>query len=98
MHIFKLLHKLHGNDEASKQGYSNIKQKLTSLYKFNKMLMQPFHTYSSWVAKLKGRLHVIVILNVQKMNIIAPFVNECIRNIIILHTPHEHVLTDSFTS
>lgn len=101
--IFNLLRKLYGNDDVSKQFYSNITQKLTEYfkstthilaarYKFNKTLMQPYQTYTSWVAELRGIARDCN-FKCTRDDCNHPSVDEHIRDMIILHTPHDHVRT-----
>lgn len=98
---FILLQKLFGLSDVGTQTYSDILDTLTnyfksnthvlaSRYKFLKTDMKPHQSYTEWVAELRGIARDCQFV-CPKDSCNQSTVDSCIRDVIVLLTPHEYV-------
>ncbi|XP_037931459.1 uncharacterized protein K02A2.6-like [Teleopsis dalmanni] len=98
---FELLKKLFGKNDLEGIPFAELVQKLSehfqeqihvvaARYNFNKCLMKPTQTYREWIAELRGIARECQFQCIGE-NCTKSYVDEMIRDMLILHTPHDTV-------
>lgn len=99
--IFELLKKLFGGENLQNKTYKDVTEKLTehfeakihviaARYEFNRLGMKPKQTYREWVAELRGIARNCK-FTCGLSSCAKEYTDEMIRDMIILHTPHDAV-------
>ena len=100
---FELLKKLYGTNDLGTHTYEEMVKKLSehfqeqihvvsARYNFNKCLIKPTQSYREWVAELRGIARQCQ-FKCAGDNCTSTYVDEMIRDMLILHTPHDTVRT-----
>ncbi|XP_055916130.1 uncharacterized protein K02A2.6-like [Eupeodes corollae] len=102
---FETLQKLYGGEDLSTKSFKELTEKLSehlvskihvlaARYQFHKTSMKPGQTYADWVADLRGVARNCK-FSCPKETCSESYVDNMIRDIIVLYTPHDTVRTQA---